>query len=253
MVGDGQTIPPKPEKRPPSSGRSKRARILAVLGLVLMALLVLRVGATALAFLTGSGPLPSIALSNGSSGGLVKEGKTLYSQQCASCHGAAGDRIPVAPLNSQSYVDSLGDRLEQTITQGRGTMPAWGKEQGGPLDADQMKAVAQYVRASNGLPKTQDSPVVGATTPPAKTAVPVAATQPQAPPAIPHAFPDQANRCLECHGRGTAAAMPVNHAGRDNSTCSFCHAQGPVTVAAPNVAAVGTPAPTPVGTVVPKR
>ena len=68
----------------------------------------------------------------------VSQGQVLFSDHCAACHGdqgqgaenwtqpdAAGVR-PAPPLNGSGHAwhHSLAN-LTQTVTQGRGTMPAW--------------------------------------------------------------------------------------------------------------------------------
>ena len=68
----------------------------------------------------------------------VQEGESLYLDHCASCHGAQAEgaanwtqtdaegKRPAPPLNGSGHAwhHSLAD-LTQTVTQGRGTMPAW--------------------------------------------------------------------------------------------------------------------------------
>jgi mono/diheme cytochrome c family protein len=70
--------------------------------------------------------------------GQVSQGQILYLDHCAGCHGTQaqgaenwtqldsnGNR-PAPPLNGSGHAwhHSLAD-LTQTVTQGRGTMPAW--------------------------------------------------------------------------------------------------------------------------------
>lgn len=260
MVGEPQSIT-KPEVS--ASNRSSRLKLLIPAGLVLLAALILfRAAGSFTAVTVTAARTPSAAGGTASDdrSGLAEDGRKLFAQQCASCHGPQGNRIPISPLDSQPYVDSLGSRLEEVITRGRGTMPAWGKDLGGPLDAKQVRSVAEFVRSKQGLAK-RDEPAVAAASPkPAPTASPTA-EQRQAPPVVKHSLASLDNRCLDCHNRGASVPMPVNHAGRANSTCSFCHAQGPVAVtlspagAPASTASTPTankPAPTSIGTAAPK-
>lgn len=75
-------------------------------------------------------------------------GKRLYGQNCVSCHGEDGERLPVAPLSSKEFLDSRGDvNLLVVVREGRGTMPGWSQARGGPLDDDQVLAVLAYINS----------------------------------------------------------------------------------------------------------
>ena len=70
--------------------------------------------------------------------GQVSQGEVLYLDHCAACHGIQGQGAenwmqsdsngnrPAPPLDGSGHAwhHSLAD-LTQTVTQGRGTMPAW--------------------------------------------------------------------------------------------------------------------------------
>ncbi|MCL4370944.1 MAG: c-type cytochrome [Chloroflexi bacterium] len=74
------------------------------------------------------------------------EGKTLFAQTCAMCHGADGSSIPSANLKSKAYLDGLGAAgLAQTTAEGNGGMPPFGTAKGGPLKDDQIKAIVAYL------------------------------------------------------------------------------------------------------------
>jgi mono/diheme cytochrome c family protein len=79
----------------------------------------------------------------------VLEFGTLYSQNCAGCHGAEGKLGPAPPLNDPLFLAIVPDAvLLQVITAGRpGTlMPAFARAQGGPLTAEQVQALAQGIK-----------------------------------------------------------------------------------------------------------
>jgi mono/diheme cytochrome c family protein len=81
----------------------------------------------------------------------------LYGQSCSGCHGADGKLGPAPPLNDPLFLRIIPDaELLRTIRAGRrGTsMPAFVKEQGGPLTADQVKVVADGIKALWGKPGT---------------------------------------------------------------------------------------------------
>jgi hypothetical protein len=115
--------------------------------------------------------------------------------------------------------------------EGKGTMPAFGLPRGGPLSREQAKGVAVYITSAQG---PAGAPVAVARATASPTALPSATPeQRRAPVAIPHSFPAQENRCLECHNKGGVAPVPVNHAGRVNSSCALCHLPAQSAPAAP--------------------
>ncbi|MBI4498036.1 MAG: c-type cytochrome [Chloroflexi bacterium] len=79
------------------------------------------------------------------------QGRALYAQYCSACHGEGGDRLPLAPLNSQDFLDGRGDiGLLLAVREGKGTMPAWSRERGGPLDDDQIGEVLAHMNSLAG-------------------------------------------------------------------------------------------------------
>ncbi len=114
--------------------------LLGVVGLTLPAL-----GAK-LSLLVGS------PLGNSSQDSGPADGSYLYAQNCASCHGLQGSRIPVAPLDSRQFIERLGPTLDHSVSEGKGAMPAWGRELGGPLTPRQVQAVSNYLRSGLGAP-----------------------------------------------------------------------------------------------------
>lgn len=78
----------------------------------------------------------------GSSTDLVRRGEAAYRQECATCHGPKGERVPVAPLSARDFLDSRGDAtLMAVIAEGKGTMPAFGMARRGPFTERDTRAV----------------------------------------------------------------------------------------------------------------
>lgn len=234
--------------QPAGKGRGSRGRRwLVVAAGVVCVLLVLRVGSSLLSGTLLNSRLAGIA-GRSDQPASMELGRRLYADDCATCHGATGDAVTTAPLNSREFITNLGPRLEQAIANGKGTMAAWGRDRGGPMTSNEVKSVAEYVRTGNNFSgggaaaPAVPTPGAGATPTAAPTVMPTA-TESRTPPAIPHMLPDQASKCLDCHGKSGQRPMPVNHAGRTNGSCTLCHAQSP---AAP--ASTATPGTTPVAT-----
>lgn len=87
---------------------------------------------------------------------LATTGTTIYADNCAACHGKAGEGM--RELGAPSLVDAIwlygGDhaRLVESVTKSRfGVMPAWsGKFLAGGLDQAEINAVAAYVHGLGG-------------------------------------------------------------------------------------------------------
>ncbi len=85
-------------------------------------------------------------------------GAAVYTQYCAFCHGDSGegylaDNAP-ALANANFLATASDDFLRAAVVEGRpGTpMSAWGRERGGPLDAEQVDQVVAYMRAWQTTP-----------------------------------------------------------------------------------------------------
>ncbi|MBI5943219.1 MAG: c-type cytochrome [Chloroflexi bacterium] len=80
----------------------------------------------------------------------LDESMTLYAENCAVCHGLNGEGIGATPaLDNPALVTMTFDDLYKTISRGRfdTAMPAWSKEDGGPLSdyqIEEMVALIQY-------------------------------------------------------------------------------------------------------------
>jgi mono/diheme cytochrome c family protein len=122
---------------------------------------------------------------------------TLYSQNCAACHGAQGRQGAAISLANPVYLATAGiDNLHQAIANGlpRTLMPAFAKSQGGLLTDAQVNLL------SRGIMQTWGTSSAGLET------LPYAA----------HTAVDPAQGrvaytmfCASCHGAGGAGAGPV--------------------------------------------
>jgi len=98
-----------------------------------------------------AGALALVALLGAACGG-GSQGERLFRQNCSACHGDKGNRIPDIPLNDPGFLSRLGTSgLITVISEGKGIMPAWGKEREGPLDDDQIRTIAAYMLSPDGL------------------------------------------------------------------------------------------------------
>jgi len=80
----------------------------------------------------------------------VKTGRTLYVENCTSCHGTRGEGAVGPALNNKKLLKAASDQvLFATIRTGRPgtTMPAWGQENGGPFTDEDVRNVVSFVRA----------------------------------------------------------------------------------------------------------
>ena len=81
----------------------------------------------------------------------VAQGRKLYAEHCAMCHGAEGQGVPKigSVLNSKNVLASLDDGALHDVTRdGRPNtaMPAYGEEHGGPLNVHQINEVTAFIR-----------------------------------------------------------------------------------------------------------
>jgi cytochrome c oxidase cbb3-type subunit 3 len=82
---------------------------------------------------------------------LATEGATVFAENCAACHGEAGqgDRVQGAPVLTDAIWLYGGSRekIKETVVNARfGVMPAWA----GRLSEDEIRAVAAYVHSRGG-------------------------------------------------------------------------------------------------------
>ena len=78
--------------------------------------------------------------------------KDLYGKNCAGCHGADGKMGPAPPLNDPLFRAIVPEKTVKDVVAGgrHGTlMPAWAKEQGGPLTPTQVDVLVKEIK---GIP-----------------------------------------------------------------------------------------------------
>ncbi|MDX1599968.1 MAG: c-type cytochrome [Anaerolineales bacterium] len=104
-------------------------------------------------------------------GTSVQVGRELYTQYCASCHGDFGEGGPnptrpsdiIAPISSAEYLRTRDDfTLKAIISQGQPNigMSPFATSNGGPLDADQIDAIVDYIRSWESNPPVELPPEV---------------------------------------------------------------------------------------------
>lgn len=106
---------------------------------ILAAGLTLVAGVTLVAACSGGSSSPAAP----SGDPVLTEGQQIYSQNCASCHGASGQGgygKKLAGVVTTKY-PNIDDQIA-VITNGKGAMPAFSKK----LSAEQITAVARYTR-----------------------------------------------------------------------------------------------------------
>jgi mono/diheme cytochrome c family protein len=90
--------------------------------------------------------------------GTLGDGRVYYLRICSACHGSKGDQMAQVNLHSQDYLSSLGEStLARVIDEGKGVMPGFGRSRGGPLSADEIKAVVGFLQ-SDAQGKSQPDP-----------------------------------------------------------------------------------------------
>jgi mono/diheme cytochrome c family protein len=81
---------------------------------------------------------------------LIVQGKLLWADNCAACHGPNGEGITAPALNSKEFLSSVTDDQIHGIVSGGipGTpMPAWLNDFGGPLTDQQIQGLVAYLRS----------------------------------------------------------------------------------------------------------
>ena len=145
---------------------------------------------------------------------VIQQGSEIYSQQCSPCHGAdgTGELLGSADFTNLREMDSLAPRdLYLTVTQGRGSMPAWQSL----LGQDERWAVIDFIRtftydptlpANLDLTTTDGSAGSGSTSSACSAAVnPFDWGDSEAIQAGQDLFKDQ---CAACHGEDGSGGLP---------------------------------------------
>ncbi len=138
----------------------------------------------------------------------VTDFNKLYAMRCAGCHGADGHLGPAPPLNDPLFLAIVpDDELLRVITEGRSVtptqrspMPAFRRSHGGPLTADQVKALA------TGIKKHWPAAASAAEVPPYLAAAPARADKDE------KRLRLFARACAGCHGsdgKGEEGGKPL--------------------------------------------
>ena len=151
----------------------------------------------------------------------LDDAMTLYAQNCSVCHGLAGEGIGATPALNNSALQTMAyDDLTKTIARGRfnTAMPAWSKEDGGPLSDYQISELVGLVQ-SGDWNATQDrvvnlglAPLVPFTTEPDPALLAEIANLPDGA-TLQTAITLFAANCVACHGAdglGTGIAPALN-------------------------------------------
>ena len=151
----------------------------------------------------------------------LDDAMTLYAQNCSVCHGLSGEGIgSIPPLNNPALQTMAFDDLTKTIARGRfnTAMPAWSKEDGGPLSDYQISELVGLVQ-SGDWNATQDrvvnlglAPLVPFTTEPDPVLFAEVANLPDGA-TLQIAITIFATNCVACHGAdglGSGIAPALN-------------------------------------------
>ncbi|MBI5296426.1 MAG: c-type cytochrome [Chloroflexi bacterium] len=151
----------------------------------------------------------------------IDDAMTLYAENCSVCHGLAGEGIGATPPLDNPALQSMAyDDLAKTIARGRfdTAMPAWSKEDGGPLSDYQISELVALVQ-SGDWNATQDrvvnlglAPLVPFTTEPDPALLAEVAKLPDGA-TLQTAIGIYAANCVACHGAdglGTGIAPALN-------------------------------------------
>lgn len=151
----------------------------------------------------------------------LDEAMTLYAQNCSICHGLAGEGIGATPpLDNPSLESADSLTLAKIIARGLyGTsMPAWSKEDGGPLSDYQIDNLVILIQHGDWQ-QTQDrvvnlglAPLVPFTTEPDATLLEEVRSLPGGE-SLALGIETYASQCVACHGAdglGTTLAPALN-------------------------------------------
>jgi cbb3-type cytochrome c oxidase subunit III len=108
--------------------------------------------ANIIGFMRASSQKPLTYIYQGSNPGRSEEGKSIFTDRCAECHGPSGEGVKAPALNNQEFLSGASNGyLMATVTLGRkGTaMPSWGYGQEGypSLTATERQDVVAYLRS----------------------------------------------------------------------------------------------------------
>lgn len=148
------------------------------------------------------------------SAATLEQGRELFQSDCATCHGesGSGELLGSADFTDLRQMDSLAPRdLYLTVTQGRGSMPAWQSL----LSQDQRWAVIDYLRTfsyDSGLDQelAGPAPTEGAATVEAAVCLSDQSNPFELgdPPAIQAGEATYQAQCAVCHGVDATGGLP---------------------------------------------
>jgi mono/diheme cytochrome c family protein len=143
---------------------------------------------------------------------FVAEGAAIYVENCAACHGAAGEGLGAMPaLNNPALASADHDLLYATIAHSpHGTiMSAWHTDEGGRLNSLQVESLVTLIM-NGGWSKAGDLAVARGFTSPTPAAPELELATMESGEGDPH-------ECQACHEE------PAVHAERFGLNCSRCH------------------------------
>ena len=151
----------------------------------------------------------------------LDDAMTLYAENCAVCHGLNGEGIGATPpLNAPGLQSMPYDELYKVIARGRfeTAMPAWSKEDGGPLSDYQIGELVAMIQ-SGDWNETGDrvvnlglAPLIPFTTDPDPALLETVGSLPDGE-TLQTAITIYASQCVACHGAdglGTGIAPALN-------------------------------------------
>ncbi|MBI2825446.1 MAG: c-type cytochrome [Planctomycetia bacterium] len=142
----------------------------------------------------------------------VRDFEQLFARNCSGCHGAEGRLGPAPPLADPLFLAIIPEaEMKRVVSEGRARtlMPAFAREQGGTLTAEQVDIVISGVRKKwAGKPDDTAGPLPDYLAPADKTDVHARANREEA-------FQVFALSCGNCHGtsgQGGNEAGPLKNA-----------------------------------------
>lgn len=196
--------------------KNRTYRIEILLGLLGTAIIVF-----ALAFYIASEPDRIVTSQGQILNTQLDDAMTLYAENCAVCHGLNGEGIGATPpLNAPALQSMAYEDLYKVIARGRfeTAMPAWGKEDGGPLSDYQIGELVALIE-SGDWNETGDrvvnlglAPLIPFTTDPDPALLEAVGSLPDGE-TLQTAITIYASQCVACHGAdglGTGIAPALN-------------------------------------------
>ena len=128
-----------------ASGSPLRIVVMIAEGLTALAVLVFVVMLFANEPAGVDAPAAANGGGEGGGGGGAGDGAAVYADNCASCHGAAGEGGRGPALAGGAVVEAFPEAADQVVvvTDGQGGMPAFGDR----LSAEEIDAVVEFTRS----------------------------------------------------------------------------------------------------------